>query len=222
MSLSTSPGNNENGRLAKAIRIGLSFVNYSKPFGEITTSTDDLSSPSSTTANTKTATFNSKSNNVNNNINFHTGLNNNNDSKCPGDFCSRATSVSSLSPSLPSSSSSGRTASGSRITNSISVSGSGERIEGLRPGNEFTNLESTSTPKTNNEQLKVNLVGSRITDYYSDYDPMMGIRIAISLLGIIVLFAIFVVYKSHCNAKKAKRLLPYRGSTRSVSGYRTP
>jgi hypothetical protein len=48
--------------------------------------------------------------------------------------------------------------------------------------------------------------------YYLDYDPMMGARIAVSLAGLILLFALFLIYKSHCNSRKAKRMLNYRAS----------
>lgn len=51
-------------------------------------------------------------------------------------------------------------------------------------------------------------------EYYSDYDPYLGVRIALSLLAIIILFAIFLTYKSHCNAKRAKRILAYQNSSR--------
>lgn len=40
--------------------------------------------------------------------------------------------------------------------------------------------------------------------YYADYDVMMGIRIAISLSSIISLFALFITYKSYCNARRQR------------------
>ena len=43
--------------------------------------------------------------------------------------------------------------------------------------------------------------------YYRDYDPMVGYRIALSLGIIILLFTIFILYKTHCRAKKNRRLI---------------
>ncbi|XP_053212307.1 uncharacterized protein LOC128395845 [Panonychus citri] len=205
---SSSQPPNGRSNLAKAIRIALSFVNYSKTFDESTSNDNNLSS---------------------------TSLNIN--PKCPGggNFCSTTSgSKSSSPPSSSSSLSSSSSIVGVRASSSISASGrqprGGVGVGSRSTGSELpSELSSTLQPTTrlpsnfeSGSIKSVNLVDSQFTDYYSDYDPMMGIRIAISLLGIIVLFAIFVVYKSHCNAKKAKRLLPYRGSNRSASGYRTP
>ena len=52
-----------------------------------------------------------------------------------------------------------------------------------------------------------------VRDYYADYDPMVGIRIAISLGLLITLFTIFILYKTQCNARKTRRL--FQASTRT-------
>lgn len=60
-----------------------------------------------------------------------------------------------------------------------------------------------------------------VHNYYSDYDPVVGVRIAISLSVIILLFALFIIYKSYCNAKRTKRFLEMsirRTSSRRKSG----
>ena len=49
--------------------------------------------------------------------------------------------------------------------------------------------------------------GNKQFDYYADYDPMVGIRIAISLGVLITLFTIFILYKTQCNARRTKRIL---------------
>lgn len=43
--------------------------------------------------------------------------------------------------------------------------------------------------------------------YYDDYDPMLGIRIAITLSILISMFTFYLIYKSYCNMKRAKLLL---------------
>lgn len=57
----------------------------------------------------------------------------------------------------------------------------------------------TSTPTLSPANISQNRL-----QYYSDYDVMMGIRIAISLSSIISLFALFITYKSYCNARKQR------------------
>ena len=44
-------------------------------------------------------------------------------------------------------------------------------------------------------------------EYYSDYSPAVGYRIAVSLGILVLLFAIFVLYKTHCHQKKIRRLV---------------
>ena len=44
-------------------------------------------------------------------------------------------------------------------------------------------------------------------EYYSDYDPMVGYRIAITLGLLILFFTLFVMYKTHCHRQKNKRLV---------------
>jgi hypothetical protein len=68
--------------------------------------------------------------------------------------------------------------------------------------NETTRLTVRLTEYQQTKQITSN----SIDDYYSDYDPMIGIRIAISLGALITLFAIFILYKTKCNARKTKRL----------------
>lgn len=58
-----------------------------------------------------------------------------------------------------------------------------------------------------------NRESQHIPDYYADYDPMVGIRIAISLGVLITLFTIFILYKTQCNARKTRRL--FQASTRT-------
>lgn len=66
------------------------------------------------------------------------------------------------------------------------------------------------TNSTNNyleTTIRLNDVGKNVDLYYSDYDPLLGLRIAASLAGLMVLFFLFLIYKIHCNAKKAKQIL---------------
>ncbi|KAH9410278.1 hypothetical protein TYRP_010036 [Tyrophagus putrescentiae] len=42
--------------------------------------------------------------------------------------------------------------------------------------------------------------------YYADYDPVIGYRIAVTLGILILLFIIFVLYKTHCHQQKNRRL----------------
>lgn len=53
-------------------------------------------------------------------------------------------------------------------------------------------------------------------DYYSDYDPMVGIRIGISLGALVTLFTIFILYKTKCNARKTRRLFQASLRTRDL------
>lgn len=41
--------------------------------------------------------------------------------------------------------------------------------------------------------------------YYADYDPVIGYRIAVTLGILILLFIIFVLYKTHCQQQKNRR-----------------
>lgn len=43
--------------------------------------------------------------------------------------------------------------------------------------------------------------------YYADYDPVIGYRIAVTLGILILLFIIFVLYKTHCHQKKNRQLV---------------
>lgn len=43
--------------------------------------------------------------------------------------------------------------------------------------------------------------------YYADYDPLVGYRIAVTLGLLILLFIIFVLYKTHCHAKRNQKLI---------------
>lgn len=51
------------------------------------------------------------------------------------------------------------------------------------------------------------IYSNSVSEYYSDYDPMIGIRIAIALGILITLFAIFLLYKTQCSAKRNQRLI---------------
>ena len=55
-------------------------------------------------------------------------------------------------------------------------------------------------------------------DYYSDYDPSVGARIALTLGVLILLFTLFVIYKSHCHVRKAKRLVASVQAQYNVQG----
>ena len=44
-------------------------------------------------------------------------------------------------------------------------------------------------------------------EYYKDYDPLVGYRIAISLGILILLFTVFVLYKTHCHQQRNRRLV---------------
>lgn len=50
-------------------------------------------------------------------------------------------------------------------------------------------------------------LSERERNYYRDYDPMVGYRIALSLGLLILLFTIFILYKTHCRAKKNRKLI---------------
>jgi len=54
-------------------------------------------------------------------------------------------------------------------------------------------------------------------EYYSDYDPVIGYRIAISLGILILLFTVFVLYKTHCHQQKNRRLVAQNSNAQSNS-----
>src|SRR5581483_4620820 len=53
------------------------------------------------------------------------------------------------------------------------------------------------------------IYSEEVLQYYSDYDPMVGIRITITLAVLITLFGFFLFYKTKSNIR-AKRLLEER------------
>ncbi|KAF7493818.1 hypothetical protein SSS_01876 [Sarcoptes scabiei] len=55
--------------------------------------------------------------------------------------------------------------------------------------------------------LLEHLYNEREREYYKDYDPMVGIRIGFSLGLLILMFILFVLYKTHCQTKKNRRYL---------------
>jgi hypothetical protein len=71
--------------------------------------------------------------------------------------------------------------------------------------NSFNETTRLTVRRTQHQQTK-QISSNSVEDYYSDYDLMIGIRIAISLGALITLFAIFILYKTKCNARKTKRL----------------
>ncbi|KAH9511838.1 hypothetical protein DERF_010265 [Dermatophagoides farinae] len=65
------------------------------------------------------------------------------------------------------------------------------------------------------------LFTEREREYYKDYDPMVGYRIALSLGLLILIFIIFVLYKTHCQSKKNRRLLMNAQQNIQMSNLRT-
>ncbi|XP_074601485.1 uncharacterized protein LOC141855371 [Brevipalpus obovatus] len=95
--------------------------------------------------------------------------------------------------------------------------------EGTDQSSTFNAQQSTSTPSSSPYSSWYDHIGPQspslsanrpVTpeEYYADYDPMLGVRIGVSLLAIILFFAFFLTYKGHCNAKRAKRILAYTNS----------
>lgn len=92
-------------------------------------------------------------------------------------------------------------ASSAQSRDSLDVSSSSDEVS----SESALNSSSEAVTAFDSSLTTVNMTAQE--EYYSDYDPMMGIRIATSLLIFITVFALFLIYKSHCNARKAKRIL---------------
>ncbi|KAH9425591.1 hypothetical protein DERP_004805 [Dermatophagoides pteronyssinus] len=78
-----------------------------------------------------------------------------------------------------------------------------------------------STQNLNTLIYDNDLLTEREREYYKDYDPMVGYRIALSLGIIILIFIIFVLYKTHCQNKKNRRLLMNAQQNIQMSNLRT-
>jgi hypothetical protein len=73
--------------------------------------------------------------------------------------------------------------------------------------NWFERLRAKLTGRTLGSPMNstsIALLNKTRLQYYSDYDVMMGVRVAVSLSTIISLFALFITYKSYCNARKQR------------------
>ena len=79
---------------------------------------------------------------------------------------------------------------------------------------ESLNETMRTTIEESIDSLSIRPTKDLYTDYYSDYDPMVGIRIAISLGVLITLFTFFIFYKTKCNARRTKRMFQASLKTR--------
>lgn len=55
-----------------------------------------------------------------------------------------------------------------------------------------------------NTTLNVTAIKEKL-NYYSDYDVMMGVRIAYWLFSLFTIFTLFIIYKSYCSQRKQER-----------------
>lgn len=66
---------------------------------------------------------------------------------------------------------------------------------------------SRMAPADEQAQASLREYSRKELDYYADYDPLVGYRIAVTLGLLILLFIIFVLYKTHCHAKRNEKLI---------------